>query len=172
MQRLLSVIVTALSLAGCENDDSSLLSAYQDSEINLIIRNGNGQNLLDPATSGHFNADSVRIYYMVNGTKTEVNNEEARHPHGFMVYREEQSKTYLMRVILYPGTTQYEETKTVIQWNTAMADTVSTLMERYGLSYYCNRVSYNGVTRYDLKSPYYSVVGRIRVARKIEVVRD
>ncbi len=53
-------------MAGCSSDDNSKNAFYLDNQIYINYINNNGQNLLDSSTTGAYEIEDMKLFYLVD----------------------------------------------------------------------------------------------------------
>ena len=69
---LLLLLLLLFAATSCDDDDNLTTGAYISNEINIIIENSQGQNLLDTSVVDYFDFSSIKLYYLTDGVKEEV----------------------------------------------------------------------------------------------------
>jgi len=72
------LVLLSLMLAGCPHG----IMPYNQPDTDLYIRvvDGQGKDMLDPATSGFFTYSNIRVYYVIDGVKTPYNQTSNQRP--------------------------------------------------------------------------------------------
>ncbi|RLJ76841.1 hypothetical protein [Pedobacter alluvionis] len=160
MQQNLLFAVMILCTIGCKKSNPSGGVLVDLTNIIRIV-NKNGQNLLDPSTPGSFKKDDIKIYYLVNGQKTEIFDSKLDAPRQFTTFRVKEDykmypNEYMMQiysnskgVIDQNGN---EIATTYIEWNNANTDVIITQLRRSGASVSIDKVWCNGVVKWDIAS--------------------
>lgn len=60
-------------------------ATFIDFSIPIHVMNRAGNNLLDEDTEGHYNTDSIRIYYVINGKSTMFYKPSADFSYGYVI---------------------------------------------------------------------------------------
>ena len=121
-----------------------------DTTVELWIRNKDGKNLLDSTTKGYYNVKDIKVFYVINGQKVEVFNPNLDAPRNFFTFKYEANGESVLRIFLYPGTTNQEITTTYLQWRGNEVDTLKGLINRpYSNVTKCDKVWYNGKVTFD-----------------------
>lgn len=123
LKRFILILGTIIILS-CNSDDNKSNSQgfLFDGSVNIFLKNSQGENLINTAT---FNSNNYKIYYEINGQKTEVNNPLMDAPKGFYINQE--SNPISMRLYLnVPPNENTTSTTTYIEWNNSDTDTLKT----------------------------------------------
>jgi hypothetical protein len=132
-----------------------------DLSNDIHVLSKDGQNLLDPVAPNSFKKEDIKIYYLINGQKTEIFNNQLDAPRQFMIFKVgADAKNYanepLMRVFSNDNGVVNQDgneiTTTYIEWNSMDTDTLATQIRHAGASVFTEKVWYNGVVKWDLKS--------------------
>lgn len=154
------LLVMTLFLSSCKKSEPKqdlVLDLYTD----IHIINKNGENLLAPSNSNSINKNNIKIYYLINGKKTEVFNTQLDYPRQYMIYQVEAHSSsypgeYLMRVYLNKDGLEkkegIKETITYIEFNNTQTDTLVAQLHQYGSSVLTEKISYNGDVKWDITS--------------------
>lgn len=160
-----------LLLASCKKSDVPL-GVNIDTQVNLILKNQSGRDLLNPSTPGYYNPENIRLYYLKDGKKQEVYKPTADYPRNFFVIKNEGNNEYCIRIFANETTVDREITTTYVQWNAARQDTIKTLMS-VGPNYiYADKVWYNGELKFDVnKDPIDTDWGNGIIRRLIKITQ-
>lgn len=170
MKAFINLTCMCLFMASCKEPE--IKGVVVDTEVNLIIKNKDGKNLLDPSTPDHFTSDEIRLFYLKDGQKTEVYYPNLDHPRNFFISQNESNKEYFMRVFVNEGTLNQELTTTYIQWRANQVDTLQSMITRQGASVYSDKVWYDKVLKYDVsKNSLDMDWGNGRFRRLIEITQ-
>lgn len=157
-------------LSACK--DPVIKGVTVDTVINLIVRDQNGKNRLDPSTPNYYKPEDIRIFYLKDGQKQEVYNPSLDIPRNFKIIKSETTNEYVFRVFVNEGSVDQEVTTTYIQWRAGAQDTVNSLITRSSSSIYCDKVWFNDTVRYDrLKNPVETVLGDEIFRRLINITQ-
>jgi len=127
----------------------------------IRVVNKDGQNLLDPSTQNSFKKDDIKIYYLINGLKTEMFNKNLDAPRQFMIFQvgadvKNYANEHLVRIFSnnkgVVDKNGNEITTTYIEWNSTDTDTLVTQIQRSGASIFNYKVWYNGIIKWDRTS--------------------
>jgi hypothetical protein len=158
MKNLL-LLLMVLYCFGCAKKETEEITpcANVDAMIYLTYRNGNGQDLFDPTTPGHYRERELRLYYIHDGKTVEVNNPMMYMPRNLKL--EAHTKIgYLLSVItnVPPLTTPLGkdevvtgESTTLLQLNEATTDTIRTSWKRTKCTFKVVQIRYNGELMWD-----------------------
>jgi hypothetical protein len=128
-------------------------------DIHVVSKDG--QNLLDPVAQNSFNKDEIKIYYLINGKKTEILDNKLDAPRQFMIFKVgADAKNYanepLMRIFSNDNGVVDQDgneiATTYIEWNSMDTDTLVSQIRHSGASIYTEKVWYNGIIKWDIMS--------------------
>ncbi|MFT7898647.1 hypothetical protein VBY74_01570 [Tenacibaculum ascidiaceicola] len=98
-----------------------------DASIEFSIFNTLNEDLLNIENPMHLNRSSFKVFYEINGKKTEVNNPNLDYPKGFKIYKH--VNEYRIRIFLNYSKTENIPT-TYIQWDDNKTDTIKTFYQK------------------------------------------
>jgi hypothetical protein len=135
----------------CCSSDPNPIGVNIDTQVNLVLSNSDGSNLLNPSTPGHFSSDSIKLFYLTNGQKVEVYQSNLTYPRNFFVAKNESNGEYFIRVFLNEGKNALigDSTTTYIQWSPARVDTINAIMFKSSNLTTTEKVWINGDVKYD-----------------------
>ncbi len=132
-----------------------------DLEVQVVVKDKNGNNLLDPKTQGFYEHNAIKFFEIENGVKTEVVD-------SFIPRFEIVTAGNELRVRFTPamqsGNGNVTRTNS-IQWRVNDEDVIESTVNRDQNNVHCNKVKCNGTIKYDDNS-----VDGTRV-RVIEIVK-
>lgn len=142
----------ACTLIGCSSDPNPI-GVNIDTQVNLVLTNPDGKNLLNPSTNGHYSEDSIKLYYLTDGQKVEVYQPNLTYPRNFFIAKNESNGEYFVRVFLNEGKVGVtrDSTITYIQWSATKVDTVKATVFKSSNLNEAEKVWINGELRYDSK---------------------
>lgn len=123
MKSILRIILILFIFNSCKKEEP--LAFYIDCGVEITVKNKDGKDLLNPLTPGALLSQNIKIYYLINGVKKEVNYGNYVNPQNFNIL--ELDGIYRMRLILNqadPISTTY------IQWNASDTDTLKSQIYR------------------------------------------
>jgi hypothetical protein len=134
------ILLVSLILAGACKLDSPT-EVIIDNTVDISYINSAHEDLLNTAVIGSFTADSIHLYNLNKGVKTEVNN-RVDYPHNFFIYRDDEFQKYDLQVFIEVDTTLLELNKTT-------TDTIVCLIARSANTFIIRKVWYNGNVKWD-----------------------
>lgn len=106
------LVAAAAILSSCSEHGSTVV----DVNFYLLVKNAGGENLFDSATTGYYAKDSIRLYRLENGVKTELYRPNLDASRNFVIVQNSNDE-YGMMVFADEGTgEQSQTTTTLIQW--------------------------------------------------------
>lgn len=119
LTRCFTWMLAFVNILGCNKQSTS---EAIDTTVVFKVENAQGQNLLDPATTGYFKPESIKIFYLVNGEKKLYNKPNLDYPHGYRVVN---AKTSGYAVTVFVNNENPESpTTTYIDWSNGDTDTL------------------------------------------------
>ena len=75
---LLALVIVFLANLGCKKLDKSdgglcACSPVYEPTLVLVVKNAAGADMLNPATTGHFENNNIQLYYVEGGTQKKLN---------------------------------------------------------------------------------------------------
>ena len=92
-----------------------------DRKVEISVQDKAGNDLLNPSNPNAYLDQNIKIYYLTNGVREEVNNANYDNPKNFMIY--EVDGKYLMRLFLNV-TNSESPSITYVQWSENDTDTL------------------------------------------------
>jgi len=132
-----------------------------DLKSDILVVNKKEQNLLNPSTPNSLNKDSIKIYYLISGKKTEMFNKNLDAARQFMIFQvgaenDNYANEYFIRIFANEhgiiNKDGHEIATTYIEWNNNDIDTLVAQIRRSGPSIFCEKISYNSVVKWDITS--------------------
>jgi hypothetical protein len=172
---LIILIFSVVLLSSCNNNGSTVV----DVNFYLLVKNADGKNLLDSATTGYYAQDSIRLYRLENGVKTEIYHPNLDAQQNFHTVKNSNGE-FGMMVFADEGTgEQSQTTTTLIQWrlkDTNNVDTIQTyISKKYSDSYISillRKITYNGTVVWDAATSAPAVQwGNGEYPRLVEVIK-
>jgi hypothetical protein len=169
------LVAAAAILSSCSEHESTVV----DVNFYLLVKNAGGENLFDSATTGYYAKDSIRLYRLENGVKTELYRPNLDASRNFVIVQNSNDE-YGMMVLADEGTgEQSQTTTTLIQWqlkDSHNVDTVQTYIDkRYTdsfISIVLKKITYNGTVVWDrATNPSGTQWGDTSYERLVEVVK-
>ena len=103
----------------------------------IAYRNDKGDDLLNPATPGHFSADDIKTYKIVDGKAIEIYNGFMDAPRNFYIYNDTPENCYRMRIFL-------DNDSMLLRLNSDITDTITSYIEKSSGNTVTKKVWYNG----------------------------
>jgi hypothetical protein len=171
-----TLIASAVALlSSCSEPGGTIV----DVNFYLLLRNADGKNLLDSATIGYYAKDSIRLYRLENGVKTELYRPNLDASRNFVIVQNSNDE-YGMMVFADEGTgEQSQTTTTLIQWqlkDSHNVDTVQTYIDKKytdsNVAVILKKITYNGTVVWDgATSPSSVQWGSGEYSRMVEVIK-
>jgi hypothetical protein len=102
--RALLIILTLITLIGCEEDNENMNGFNLENQILLNLKNSDGLNLLDTSTENSYNNESMKLFYLVNDEPIEVTIEN-----GFNMGSLELTSDKLLKIFTNPSSSNIVE---------------------------------------------------------------
>jgi hypothetical protein len=121
MKTTFCILIIVLLLSSCKEKQDSM-SGFIDTNVEISVQDKAGNDLLNPSNQSAYLAQNIKIYYLIDGIKKEINQANLDFTKNFMIY--EIDGKYQMRLFL---NCSYESTSiTYVQWNENDTDTFKT----------------------------------------------
>ena len=125
--KLLLGCILSITLFGCNKTGPG---TNISNEVRITVLNQDGEDLLDPDNPSAIDLDQVKVYYELNGVKTEINRGNLTYPKMFRI-EEPGYNTDKYRVLLFMNIEDDSEiTTTYFKWNSERTDVFKSLVER------------------------------------------
>jgi hypothetical protein len=173
MKKLLLIIPFLFIIVSC---DEAIGPYNYDLNIVIWIKDKTtGADLLNPTTPNGYNPIDIRVFALSkDGVKTEFYQPNLDAPRNFNIFPFDNDGVKLNLFKLFPdiGTSKKTEiTKTIIEWQEGISDTLTTEISRSGGSTTTTKVWYKNKLMYDSKNPAINGKSIPRVERLIEIVK-
>ena len=120
MKVLMSLLILCF-LMNCTSDDTQERFNY-DVRFDFSIKDGEGNDLLDPESPNSFDGSKIKLFYLISGELEEVYDGSLDNPRNFLIFQ--QGGDYNIRVFVNHSETE-EIPKTYVRWNETDTDTIS-----------------------------------------------
>jgi len=146
--RALLIILTLITLIGCEEDNENMNGFNLENQILLNLKNSDGLNLLDTSTENSYNNESMKLFYLVNDEPIEVTIEN-----GFNMGSLELTSDKLLKIFTNPSssniieeTSEYNVVENIayLQLSPTDTDTIKTHSKTSPNYFLVSKVWYNG----------------------------
>ena len=117
----LIIIVLLLILVSCSSEESKNDATYSI-DFEMIVKNSDGADLLNPNTPNTFNTPNIKLFYLKKGILEEVYSPTADFPRNYKIY---QHIDGIYRIGIFPNDSKSENLPvTHIEWNATDTDTI------------------------------------------------
>jgi hypothetical protein len=170
------ILIVISALSSCKHETGN--DVY-DMDFTFTVKDTASNNLLNPATKGYYNKDSIRLFTWKDGIKTEIYHHNLDAQRNFVIVQNEEGE-YGIKVFAEEGEGDHSQTTTIlIQWNLKNennVDTVSTLIDKtyleHGTYIIVDKITYNSAVVWDSqKNSYHSQWGKGFYVRFFEIVK-
>ena len=120
MKTTFYVFLAVLLFSSCKKKEDKMASNI-DRKVEISIQDKAGNDLLNPSNPNAYLDQNIKIYYVTNGVKEEVNNANYDNPKNFMIY--EVNGIYQMRLFLNMTIADSPDI-TYVQWSENDTDTL------------------------------------------------
>ncbi len=120
-----TLVFAILTLSSCSksNDDEPQIQHSINRGVEISLKNINGEDLLDPNKPNSYNAENIKLYYLINGEKQEVFDQNMDYPRNFLIFKHESE--YRIRIFQNDTETEIEPLPiTFVEWNATDTDTL------------------------------------------------
>lgn len=136
------ILIVAISLFACNKPNEMIKQDNLDTVFEFSVFNSQNEDLLDTATTNHYDKSEIKLFYEIDGTLKEVYDPTMDYPRNFIIYKHENE--YRIRVFLnYTATS--DRPITYIQWNKYDNDTIKAFYERNNNSVLKRKIWLNGI---------------------------
>jgi hypothetical protein len=140
--RIRTVITTLLIVIIWVSCNKSIINTLNtETQISVLINDKNNVDLLNPNTSGNYNTENIKVFYLKDGELTEYSEPNINSPHGYSIDFEN-GRWYLK---LFPHMKNNNIPTTYIKWNFADTDTITCQYNNGANNTDCDGISINGI---------------------------
>lgn len=171
MKKLLFIIPFLLIVVSCDE----AIGPFNYS-VDIVIRlkdKTTGNDLLNPATPNAYDSNDIRVFALSeDGVKTELYQPNLDAPRNFSIipYNNNGVSLNLCKVFPYIGKSKKTEiTKTIIEWQNGINDTLTCEIDRKGGLTSTTRVWYKNKLMSDINNPSVNNASLPNVVRLIEI---
>ena len=135
MRRLIISLVAISSSISCNSNNTNRSGHFNiDTKIDILLKNSEGIDLLNPNNSNSYTASDISIYSILNGVNK---------PSDFIIIAPQNRETdkYIMRV--FPYNYALTDVITYIKWNNNDIDTLKTNYKSGNNNTVCSKVWHN-----------------------------
>ena len=133
---LLMTIIT-IFLVNCNKDPNTVV----DIDVQIAYKNDMNKDLLDADIQNHFSSDSIHVYNVNNGVKTERFYGNLDSPRLWEIYKDKNTDTNFLIVGVETDTT-------LLKLNSHTIDTLTCVIEKSNGNTILKKVWYNGVLKW------------------------
>ncbi len=156
----LAIFTGCLFISACAKDQPGNCCTYIKGDLNIVYLNSQGQDLLNRSTSDFYPMDKMKLYYLENGKKVELNNGMMDAPRGLSLITESTPARLVVfvnvgfegDVISNNGDLKTGLSTTLLEIHRQLTDTIKTQWEKSGSSTYITKSWYNSKLVYDVKT--------------------
>jgi len=141
MKNLL-IILIATVLFACSKSNEMEDQYNLNVGLEFSVLNSQNEDLLNPITPNHLDITKIKLFYVINGEKQEVNNPNMDYPRNFRIFKHENE--YRIAVFLNHTETS-EKPITYIQWSDNDIDTIEVAIKRTQNSILQDEIWLNGI---------------------------
>ena len=135
MKKLFLILITFVFTGNIYSQTKKAM--YVNINIDIAFKDKDGNDLLDAGNENHFAQKEITVYNMEKGEKVKVNKPHADYPNNHFIYKDDVTKTNLLRVFL--------ETEVVLlQLNATTTDTIKCTIKKTKGNTHIEKVWYNG----------------------------
>ncbi len=151
MKKTLILMITILSLACFAQNKEEKAKEHPKTKaaylvnvnIDFAFKDKEGNDLLDSANDKHYAYKDIALCYEVKGKKIKIDKPRMDHPNDQFMYKDEETKTYHLRVFL-------EREVLFLQLNATTTDTIKCIIKKEKGSTKIEKVWYNGKLEWEL----------------------
>ncbi len=146
------LLLSVIFLSSCRSGGDICCFNYS-TFFEIIVKNSEGEDLLNPDTPNSLNTDKIKLFYLKNGVKEEVYRPTADHPRNYLIFLDTDNQ-YRMRV--FPNDLKSELLPvTYIEWNGNDTDTIMCKIEHSDNAVLLEKLWYNNELKIDFSNPDY-----------------
>ncbi|MDO6517788.1 hypothetical protein [Zobellia uliginosa] len=138
---LIVIFALATILFGCDGDEGAAINISNNVLISVL--NAKGEDLLDPEHPSAIDLSQIKVYYELNGVKTEINRPNLDFPQEYRL-EEPNSNLDYYRIYLFLNTEDSSNpTVTYFEWNPEEVDVFESTLIRSGGSIHNDKIWLN-----------------------------
>lgn len=144
MRNLILTIVIISSIVSCNSKNENEPINYNiDTKIDILVKNSEGIDLLNPSNEYLFNLNNLKVYYILNGENKQTDFKILNLQEGI------NGATAKYSLRMFPNNYASNDVITYIKWNDIDIDTLKTNYKSGKNSVICSKVLYNNKVVYD-----------------------
>ena len=150
MKAIITLLILTVFISCNKDDSNEKTTVFFDTSVEISAKNVNGEDLLNPNNPNAYKTENIKIYYLINGEKQEVNDNKMDYPRSFLVYQNGED----FRIRIFKNNSKIEGLPiTYIKWNENETDTIQTEYDRtYSNEPRMQKVWFNGELKWDIKN--------------------
>lgn len=143
----LIMLLSVIFLSSCTSDDEKKNEFNYSTAFEMIVKNSEGIDLLNPNSFNSLNTNNIKLYYLKNGVSEEVYNPSLDLPRNYTIYLHSDG---IYRIRIFPNEIQSEEFPiTYIKWNETDTDTIKCKLKYTENAIVLEKVWFNEVFKLD-----------------------
>ena len=158
MKKLFLVLILIFSYSCIKPGCCKVIS----SDFNFYVVNEQGDDLLDPKSTSQINLQTVKVYYLINGTKTEINRGNLDAPQMYFVYPPEGTRNRYNISLFLNTEDSASITTTYFEWDKDTTDVFKAEVSRESNNEIVTKVWLNDTLVWDVSTsdgkPLYELV--------------
>ncbi|MBE9466761.1 MAG: hypothetical protein IMY72_00400 [Bacteroidetes bacterium] len=140
----LVLVISIFLLSACQKEESNQFNL--DTSFSMSVLDKNNNDLLNPNNNNSFKEENIKILYLIDGEKIEVNKPMLDYPKGFRIFEHENE----YRIAIFPNNESILKFPiTYIIWNSTERDTIKCEIQGTDKSEICKKIWYNGALTWD-----------------------
>ncbi len=161
---LLSTVIWIISCSVGESPQNINI----DNNLTFYLVDENGNDLLNPENPNSVELDLIRVFYMIDGEKIEVNDSNLEFPRAFRVIPPEGNYDKFLLVLYLNIEDKSSSTTTLFQWTREDIDYFQAEFDRGKNERHviCTKVMWNGQVVFNVSNPEYPEKGRFFIMKK------
>lgn len=140
----IKLIVTVLSVLFMSCDKDSGPSFDVSNNIYITVLNDQGEDLLNPAHPSTIDLSHIKVYYELDGVKTEINRGNLDFPQSYLVESPGEFSEVHRILLFLNDEDDSERTKTYFEWNSDRTDLIESSFNRGSFGVQNEKVWLNG----------------------------
>ena len=129
-------------LFSCDEEEN-LSADFINTGFGIFVSDEQGVDLLDPANENSYKADSIDIYWLIDGVKTRIYEANLAYPEYFAIHLDPNHNLYFMQLFLNSKIDENNRTITYVKWNSTEEDKFECEFEFLEVNYFMRKLWFN-----------------------------
>ncbi|MDA3953012.1 MAG: hypothetical protein PF485_05160 [Bacteroidales bacterium] len=141
--RIIYCMIAVLLFSCDEADEEHISAGFISTGFGILVSDEQGEDLLDPANENSYKADSIDIYWLIDGIKTRKYEANTEIPEFFVIRHNSYHDIYEMTLFLNSKIDENNRTITYVKWNSSEEDKFECEFEFLEVNYFMRKLWFN-----------------------------